>query len=276
MINSLPGPAALLTWDAIWTLKNRDFRAFRRQQRRLYSRLGKPDCILGGPFKGMPYLRRATGSAFLPKLIGTYELELLPAIDDILRNPPDLIIDVGAAEGYYAVGLATRLPRVRIIAYDIFPPARYLLRCLARRNGVLDRVDIRGECTPTTLESDLATAQRPLVICDCEGYEDDLLQPARAPLLSRADLLVELHEMFRPGVTPRIKERFAATHVFQEFKTSERREAQAPASLGLSREEARLMMDEDRAADMQWLYMRPIEQTATQSLPEPHRPVTWA
>jgi len=206
---------------------------------------------------GMRYLRRATGSAFLPKIVGTYELEILPAIHDTIRRQPDVIIDVGAAEGYYAVGLATRLPNVRVIAYDIYRPARHMLRTLAKLNGVLDRIDIRGQCTPETLEKDVGSAQRPVIICDCEGYEDDLLQPTPSSNLNRASLLVEMHEMFKPGVTARIRQRFSTTHLVQEFDTADRNEAQVPTSLGLSPAEARLTMDERRADAMQWLYFRP-------------------
>ncbi len=257
MISTLPGPVAIATWDAIWALKSSGFRTQRRKQRELYARLGKPDRLLGGPFVGMRYLRRATGSAYLPKLVGTYELELLPAIHDILRNPPDLIIDVGAAEGYYAVGLATRLPKVRVIAYDIYKPARYMLRSLAKLNGVLDLIDIRAASTPAALEADLATAVKPVVICDCEGYEDDLLLPTPGSPLARAKVLVELHEMFRPGVGERIRRRFTATHVIQEFDTTDRNEAHMPGALGLAGEQAKQVMDEYRAASMQWLYMAP-------------------
>jgi hypothetical protein len=38
--------------------------------------------IIAGPFAGMRYIREATGSAFGPKLLGTYEKEISEPIVD--------------------------------------------------------------------------------------------------------------------------------------------------------------------------------------------------
>jgi hypothetical protein len=262
LINSMPGPVALAFWDTLWSLKNPAFREQSRRQRKVFARLGKPERLLAGPFAGMRYLNRATGSAYLPKIVGTYELEIMPALTVAIVHRPDLIVDVGSAEGYYAVGLALRLPTARIIAYDIHKPARYLLRSLASKNQVLDRVDIRSACTPATLEADLARASRPMVICDCEGYEDDLLKPAPGSNLARAMVLVELHEMFRPGVGSRLRERFAPTHEVTEMHSRDRTANDLPAGHGLSGEDVHESMNERRAAPMQWLYLRPRQTRA--------------
>jgi hypothetical protein len=47
---------------------------------------------------------RATCSSVLSKLLGTYESELHPVLHEILIKPYELIVDVGSAEGYYAIG----------------------------------------------------------------------------------------------------------------------------------------------------------------------------
>src|SRR3954468_6954396 len=51
--------------------------------------------IGGGPFEGMRYYMFACGSPLLPKLAGTYEIELVPVIKNIVELSPDLIIDIG-------------------------------------------------------------------------------------------------------------------------------------------------------------------------------------
>src|SRR5207302_964150 len=66
-------------------------------------------CVNSGPFKGMLYIGTAFCSAYIPKLIGTYERELTNIVEEICARMPPLIVDVGAAEGYYAIGFATRL-----------------------------------------------------------------------------------------------------------------------------------------------------------------------
>ena len=59
-----------------------------------------------GPFRGLQYIDNSVGSTLPPKLMGTYERELIWVIDEMISTEPDIIIDIGAAEGYYAVGLA--------------------------------------------------------------------------------------------------------------------------------------------------------------------------
>ena len=66
--------------------------------------------VASGPFAGMRHGDIAVGSVLTVKLLGTYEKELWPIIDQIIATAYPLIIDIGAAEGYYAVGLAMRIP----------------------------------------------------------------------------------------------------------------------------------------------------------------------
>lgn len=257
MISGLPGPLAIAAWDAIWSLKSPAFREQRRRQRAMYRRLGRPDRILGGPFAGMRYIRRATGSAYLPKLVGTYEMEVVPVLAEIFRHPPDLIIDIGAAEGYYAVGLALRLPQARVIAYDIYKPARYLLQTLAYLNSVTSRIDIRCACDADALQTDLRLSSNPMVICDCEGFEDELLRPNASSELRRTRVLVEIHECFRPGVGERVRQRFEPTHEIEAFRTCSRAASMLPPELNLVGEEAVEAMNEYRSGVMEWLFMQP-------------------
>lgn len=166
--------------------------------------------VLFGPFKGMDYGVRAAEGARAARLIGVYEASLAPVIEEIVRRAYPLVIDVGAAEGYYAVGLARRMPGARVLARDESEAAQALCGELARRNGVEDRVEIGGRIGHADL--DICAAQPTLVLCDIEGAEDDLLDPEKAPGLRAADLLVEVHEAMKPGLTARLVDRFRPTH----------------------------------------------------------------
>ena len=66
--------------------------------------------VLQGPFAGMNYLNRSHNSEFVPKLLGSYEAELSEVLEQIIAHDYRLIVDVGFAERYYAVGLARRCP----------------------------------------------------------------------------------------------------------------------------------------------------------------------
>jgi hypothetical protein len=163
-----------------------------------------------GLFAGMEYLTRAAEGALMPRLLGTYEDELHPYIRAFAAQGLDCVIDVGCAEGYYAVGLARLMPEVTVHAYDISEQARKACATLAAHNGVTDRVTIGAEFTPEGFEA--FAGRRVLVWLDAEGAEDDLLRPDISPSLARMNLIVETHEMFRPGVLDRLMERFSPTH----------------------------------------------------------------
>ena len=72
-----------------------------------------------GVFAGMSYPDgKSTGSVLVPKLLGSYEVELEPVWKSLFTSDYDTIVDVGCAEGYYAVGFARRRPASHIFAYD--------------------------------------------------------------------------------------------------------------------------------------------------------------
>lgn len=163
-----------------------------------------------GPFAGMQYIPTSVGSLYPPKLIGCYEAELHPVIRRIVVNKYQRILNVGAAEGYYAVGLARLLPDATVYAFDMDPQAAPLGRKLAAENGVAKRVIYLTKCLHETFER-LATPGA-LILCDIEGGELELLDPARAPSLARTDLLVECHDFLPTPTSKTLAERFRPTH----------------------------------------------------------------
>lgn len=166
--------------------------------------------IMQGPFAGMEYLTAATEGALTPRLIGTYESELHPYLEAFAGKGLDCVIDVGCAEGYYAVGLARLMPNVIVHAFDIQDNARLACAQLAARNGVSDRVLIGERFEPTGFEA--FAGRRCLVMVDIEGAEDDLLRPDLSPALAGMDLIVETHDVYRAGVRSRLIDRFSPTH----------------------------------------------------------------
>ena len=62
--------------------------------------------VASGPFKGTRYGELSFFSAYIPKLLGIYERELWGLIEAICESGPTLVVDIEAAEGYYAIGLA--------------------------------------------------------------------------------------------------------------------------------------------------------------------------
>ncbi len=210
--------------------------------------------VLSGPFKGMDYdgLAAAEGSRSA-RLLGCYEASLAPVIEEIVARAYPLVIDVGSAEGYYAVGLARRMAGTRVMARDASDKAIELCRALAKANGVADRVEVGGLFTHADFA--ICTAQPTLVLCDIEGAEIDLLDPVAAPGLLAADILVECHDCLRPGITKILSERFAASHNIRRIDR-----AHDPSALPLWMEELSdldrlIALWEWRIGPTPWLWM---------------------
>jgi hypothetical protein len=154
--------------------------------------------VLSGPFAGMYYLNETIWGRIECRWLGTYEQELFPIIHKILKMNYSTIIDVGSAEGYYAIGLARCFPNAIVYSYDTDPWARWQQRRLASMNGVRN-VSIRGLCSSDELSRYSSTST--LLICDIEGFEYELLDPIKTPGLLRCDILVEVHDWQSGGLT---------------------------------------------------------------------------
>ncbi len=211
--------------------------------------------ILQGPFEGMLYTEYQTEGALTPRLFGSYENELHPHILRFAAEGLDCVIDVGCAEGYYAVGLARLAPRAQVYAHDTDERARAECAHLARINGVSERVTIGGEFRPEDFQA--FAGRRALVIVDVEGAEDALLDPAVSPALAGMRLIVETHEMFRPGVIGRLTERFAATHQVLRVDPQPKTTPLPPWVQELSHLDQLICVWEWRAGPTPWLVMTP-------------------
>lgn len=228
------------------------------RRRRLSWKLARLEAVIpAGPFTGMPYIREACGSLLTPKLIGTYEIELWDAVERAISDSPGLVVDIGAAEGYYAVGLARRMPAVRVIAYEMSDDGRKMLAGLAARSGVASRLTIKGECTPSELEA-IRPDCRVLVICDCEGVESVLLDPARVPWLAEASLIIETHDHLFAGVSDALRSRFERTHEVIRIEPRPRTVADVGPRFAFTEWEVGRVARERSPDNPGWLIMRPL------------------
>ena len=209
--------------------------------------------VAQGPFAGMAYPVAASEGGRAPRLLGVYEASLHPVIETVIDRAYPQLIDIGCAEGYYAVGLARRMPHALVHARDMNPAARALCAELARANGVADRLRIGPEVTHA--DFDLCAVSPTFVLCDIEGAEAELLDPARAPALAEADLLVEVHEGMRPGLLAALSARFAATHRITRIERSLRPDLLPDWAETLSDLDRLLLLWEWRANPTPWLWM---------------------
>jgi hypothetical protein len=207
--------------------------------------------VRGGPFAGMRYVDDSVGGSLASKILGTYEMELHDAIEQAIARDVTTIVDVGSAEGFYAVGFALRCPRALVHAYDSSPWARSLCRRMARLNGVADRVQVNGRASPAALRSVVKPGT--LVFSDCEGCEKAMMDPHAVPELLGADLIIELHDFVDPTISSSIEQRFAPSHDVTLIDSCPRDPARFAGLMEpFAIEDRSDVLDEGRPGPMQW------------------------
>jgi len=177
--------------------------------------------VAAGPFAGLKLNYELFPTHASPKFLGTYEKELHNIIERAIELKPKYILNVGCAEGFYAVGLAIRLSEAQIFAADADPKALSATTRNAALNGVSGRVHAVGPVKPGELHRYLRT-DASLIVMDCEGAEFSLLDPTNDPELLRTNIIVEIHREF--GDSDQIIRRFQRTHSIIEVCPSDRLE----------------------------------------------------
>jgi ribosomal protein L11 methylase PrmA len=192
--------------------------------------------------------------------VGSYERELHRVIEDLAGQKFSCIVDVGCAEGYYAVGFAMRVPQASVLAFDTDPRARSLCLEMAQLNGVAERVQVGGLCDEQTLLS-LPLGTRALVISDCEGYELALFSTRVAGALAQHTFLIEVHDYVDEELGEKLKRRFEPTHHLEIFESiDDRRKVNGYDNAALAPYDTsmrRRLLTERRAWIMQWFLLTP-------------------
>lgn len=212
--------------------------------------------VLNGPFAGMIFEQASSEGCHIAKVLGCYEQPLHPFIEESVLHGYTEVLNIGCAEGYYAVGLAMRMPDTHVFAYDTNLKAQSVCTGLAKRNGVAHRVSVSGSFTA----SDFADYQgrKVLVFCDLEGGEMDLLDPVDAPNLREMDIIVESHECLIPGATHVLSNRFKKTHQISLIQDDGHRSMRRIPDWfkGLAHLDQLLAVWEWRSGPTPWLVMR--------------------
>jgi precorrin-6B methylase 2 len=192
------------------------------------------------------------------KLLGLYECELWSVIENAVQMSPDVIINVGCAEGYYAVGLARLVPSARVYAFDLNKAAQDRCHELAVVNGVAERVCVGEKCTSRIIQYLVKDAKRPLIIIDCEGGEREILLTDKVELFSYSNVIVECHDFIDRTITPRLVHTFSKTHFIMRIEQSSRNPHSIPILKDWSERDRWIVVMEGRGEPMHWLSMVPM------------------
>jgi hypothetical protein len=214
------------------------------------------EVVRWGPFAGMKLQPEAIlASANCAALVGTYEMELHPWLQQLVPGKYERLLDIGSAEGYYAVGMALRTGSA-VDAFDAASIARRLCHATAKLNAVSHLVRVHTFCTPQMLLQ--LAGLRCFIISDCEGFEATLFSENVISALARSDFMIELHDGSAPAGTMRdlLKNRFSTTHDVQVVKFQPRDLADFPDPVlakMLGNDAIRVVREEGRSSDQEWL-----------------------
>lgn len=211
--------------------------------------------VMSGPFMGMIIPNQVSWGVGdnAPKILGCYEAELHAQIEKAIARQPDVIVNVGCAEGYYAIGLSQRLPEAKVYAFDISPEAQTICAAAAKENGASERITINGKCEAKNLIELAGDGKKALIVMDCEGGELELLDDNTASHLTNCDIIVECHDFANRAITPTLLSRFKAKHEIEIIREGGRDPASFPLLHPLGSFDRWLTVCEFRPEVMSWL-----------------------
>ena len=224
--------------------------------------LSKSLVVRNGIFQGMKYdLGESVGSSFLPKILGSYEKELEKILLKISQKNYNLIVDIGCAEGYYAIGFARlfKYKDTQIEAFDTDEKAQLLCRKNAKKNDV--NIKVNDFCDSHRLLN-LCKNKYALIFIDAEGYEIELINEKLVRSLKSCDFLIEAHDFINIKTSEYLSNCFKKTHKIQIIKSvddiSKAYEYNFPEIDNLSLKTKFQVLREDRPTIMRWIYAEKI------------------
>lgn len=218
-----------------------------------------------GPFKGLQLSREIwwgkTDRAGM--LLGLYEQEVLNSVKEAAATKRRSFIELGAADGYYGVGVLVSSMFERSYCYEISEAGRETIARNAALNGVESLVEVRGAANPQFYAQLPETVpDNCVLLVDIEGAEFDILTADVMRRFSKSVIIVELHDhFFADGAARLARLRSHAERVFdiEELTTASRDLSEFPELRTFSDTDRWLICSEGRRAMPHWYVMKPRE-----------------
>lgn len=197
------------------------------------------------------------------QLLGLYEQEVCALLWH-LRERRDLLIDLGAADGFYGLGLVAAGGYARSLCFEIDPASRAALGHRRDGLGLADRVEILGDAKgdlPPLIRNQALDLSRAVVLCDIEGAEFDLFTDELLAQLAPACLIIENHDFDRASGCPRATDlvRRAARHFHvAEIHPGPRALHRIPLIASWNDNDRALLLSEGRLSLASWIVLSPL------------------
>jgi hypothetical protein len=194
------------------------------------------------------------------QLLGLYEQEILQTLQDIPERY-SVFIDLGAADGYYGIGVLINDLFERSYCFEQNVTSRNLIEKNAAANNVSGRIEIRGFASKTFYnELPPEVLNKAVLFVDIEGGEFELLDGEMFNAFQNSIVIVELHEWFYEDGAARVqrmRNAAAATHTTKEFTMGSRDLSKFPELRTMHDDNRWLICSEGRGQLTTWLRFDP-------------------
>ena len=185
------------------------------------------------------------------------------AIIEAAATRRTILVNLGAADGYYGVGLVATRHFSRSVCYEPSEADQALIASLAAANGISDRVELFASASSEFVH-DLQQMKFPmeevLVVCDVEGAEFEIFNDDCLKGLRGAEIVIEIHDfMVEQGaaLTQALVDGAKRYFKVATFKTGYRDLSGIPELADLSDSDRWLICSEGRTKLMSWLHLSP-------------------
>ena len=223
--------------------------------------------VLYGVFEGMR-LSQDSGwgkSDLASQLLGLYEKEVVRLLASLARKRQSkTLVNVGAAEGYFAIGALHSGLFSRTVAFEMSENSRRILLENASLNAVETQLTVFGRATAGFLDEiehlDGFSYEGSIFLVDTEGAELDFIDEGSLQKMARATLIIETHTSFVSGKAQSAFESLCSRyHSVSEIRTEGRNPGDFPELDSWSDDERWAIGSEGRPQRGRWLILEPLE-----------------
>jgi predicted RNA methylase len=192
-------------------------------------------------------------------LFGLYELEVVELVAR-LSSKYSHFIDIGAGEGFYAVGFA-RNHFEKVIAFEMNEKGRSIIREVASQNNVLEKIQIFGAAERQFYKKlGYLDPSDAIILMDIEGFEFEIIDSDFFAHFQNSDIIVEVHDFMVESGAEKLQKLVASsvsTHSMRQFSTGARDLSGLKELETLSDTDRWLVCSEGRPRLMSWLHFSP-------------------
>lgn len=212
-----------------------------------------------GPFKGMKIAKEKSWEldyGITTKILGTYEEKVVNKLIKFSKKN-NTFIDIGAADGFYVVGMAFKNFFKYIYAFEVNSQSRKIIKLNHKLNKCKQNIKIKSEANYLSLKRIVKLRKKCTLLIDIEGAEFDLLSLKVLKLLKDCNIICELHKFYGEKKYYDLIENSKKI-----FKSSLiRRSSYNPSKFkeldSFSDDERLLAISEGRKSNQEWLILTP-------------------